>query len=150
MRAHWTLLLWCGLACAAPAPAVLAQSSGTPVPGAAGPNPGAAATDAINNPTRPPAGVTPPPGATTPGQVQYSPPPVVDPAAAQPQGALTSAEIRELLDAAQATAKATRESVDYTRVMPDILTQILAKLDKLENKLDKIEDVLRAPPPRRR
>jgi hypothetical protein len=150
MRAQWTLLLWCGLACALPAPAVLAQSGVAPVPGASGPNPGASATDAVTNPTRPPAGITAPPAAAPAGQGQYSPPPAVDPAAAQPQGALTPAEIRELLDAAQATAKATRESVDYTRVMPDILTQILGKLDKLENKLDKIEDALKPPAPRRR
>ena len=49
-------------------------------------------------------------------------------------------EIRELLDAAKATAKASRENVDYSRVVPDILFQILAKLDKIENKLDKIEN----------
>jgi hypothetical protein len=58
--------------------------------------------------------------------------------------------VREIIDAVRATAKATREAVDYQRVVPDILTQVLAKLDKLENKLDKIEDVLRAQAPRRR
>lgn len=147
MRARWTVLLCCALGCAAPAPSVLAQSSGGPVPGASGPNPGAAAADAVTSPTRPPAGIAPPAGGSS-AQVQYSPPPAVDPAPSQ--GALSPAEIRALLDAAQATAKATRESVDYVRVMPDILTQILAKLDKLENKLDKIEDVLKAPPPPRR
>jgi hypothetical protein len=52
---------------------------------------------------------------------------------------LSAGEIRELLDAAKATAKATRENVDYARVVPDILFQILTKLDKLEDKLDKIE-----------
>lgn len=147
MRARWTLLLCCGLACTAPAPAVLAQTSGAPVPGASGPNPGAAATDAVTNPTRPPAGVMAPAAGGSSTQVQSSP----APGTADPHGTLSATEIRELLDAAQATAKATRESVDYTRVMPDILTQILGKLDKLENKLDKIEDALKAPtPPRRR
>lgn len=77
-------------------------------------------------------------------QVQYSPPPAIPPVAAQPQGPLAPAEIRELLDAAQATAKATRESVDYGRVVPDILQQVLTKLDKLENKLDKIENAVKA------
>ena len=52
---------------------------------------------------------------------------------------LSTGEVRELLDAAKATAKATRENVDYVRVVPDILFQILTKLDKLEDKLDKIE-----------
>jgi hypothetical protein len=41
--------------------------------------------------------------------------------------------MRELLEAARATAKASRESVDHGRVVPDILQQILAKLDKIEN-----------------
>lgn len=81
---------------------------------------------------------TPAPRSDTSGQVQSSPPP------AQHQGTLSPAEIRELLDSAQATAKATRETVEYTRVMPDILTQILAKLDKIENKLDKIENAVKA------
>jgi len=52
---------------------------------------------------------------------------------------LSTGEMRDLLDAAKATAKATRENVDYVRVVPDILFQILTKLDKLEDKLDKIE-----------
>jgi hypothetical protein len=47
--------------------------------------------------------------------------------------------MRDLLEAAQATAKATRESVEYGRVVPDILQQVLAKLDKIEDKLDKVE-----------
>lgn len=83
---------------------------------------------------------------TAPGraQVQYSPSPAAAPAAGQAQGPLAPAEIRELLDAAQATAKATRESVDYGRVVPDILQQVLTKLDKLENKLDKIENAVKA------
>ena len=63
-------------------------------------------------------------------------PPADDPA-------MTRSEIRELLDAAKATAKATRENVDYARVVPDILFQILTKLDKLENKLDKIENAIK-------
>jgi hypothetical protein len=52
---------------------------------------------------------------------------------------LSTSEVRELLEAAKATAKASRENVDYVRVVPDILFQILTKLDKLEDKLDKIE-----------
>lgn len=52
-------------------------------------------------------------------------------------------DMRDLLEAARATAKATRESVDYNRTVPDILTQILIKLDKLEDKLDKIETAVK-------
>jgi hypothetical protein len=48
-------------------------------------------------------------------------------------------EMQELIEAARATAKATREGTDYNRVVPDILTQILAKLDKIEDKLDRLE-----------
>jgi hypothetical protein len=44
-----------------------------------------------------------------------------------------------LLEAARETAKATREGVDYGRVVPDLLVQLLTKLDKIENKLDRIE-----------
>jgi hypothetical protein len=61
-----------------------------------------------------------------------------------PAPAMSGTEIRELLDAAKATAKASRENVEYIRVVPDILYQILAKLDKVENKLDKIENELKA------
>ena len=57
---------------------------------------------------------------------------------------VTRAEIRELIDAAKATAKASRENVDYARVVPDILFQILTKLDKIEDKLDKIENLTKA------
>lgn len=56
---------------------------------------------------------------------------------------LSNTDIRELVDAAKATAKATRENVDYIRVVPDVLYQILAKLDKVEAKLDKIETELK-------
>jgi hypothetical protein len=56
---------------------------------------------------------------------------------------LSSAETRELLDAARATAKAARENVDYARVVPDILFQILTKLDKIEDKLDKVENAIK-------
>jgi hypothetical protein len=52
--------------------------------------------------------------------------------------------MRELLEAARATAKSTREAVEYGRVVPDILTQILTKLDKLEDKLDKVENAVKA------
>jgi hypothetical protein len=66
------------------------------------------------------------------------------PVAAQAAPAPSQADTRELIDATKATAKATQESLNYTRVTPDILFQILAKLDKLENKLDKIENTLKA------
>jgi hypothetical protein len=66
------------------------------------------------------------------------------PAAAQTAPALSEADTRELIDAAKATAKATRETVDYVRVTPDLLYQILAKLDKLEDKLDKVENAVKA------
>ncbi len=56
----------------------------------------------------------------------------------------SEAQMRELLDAAKATAKATRENVDYARVTPDLLFQILAKLDKIEDKLDKVENAVKA------
>ena len=65
------------------------------------------------------------------------------PANAQTPPALSEAELRELIDAAKATAKSTRESVEYARVMPDILTQILTKLDKIEDKLDKVENAIK-------
>jgi hypothetical protein len=83
-----------------------------------------------------------PPGlaqTTTPG---------VAPALSQAPAALPEADLRELVDAAKASAAATRESVGYARVTPDILIQILAKLDKLENKLDKIENALKVAPRR--
>jgi len=57
---------------------------------------------------------------------------------------VSRAEIRELIEAAQATAKASRENVDYTRVVPDLLYQILAKLDKIEDKLDKVENAVKS------
>ena len=71
------------------------------------------------------------------------------PAQAQTGAALAEADLRELIDAAKATAKASRESVDYARVTPDILTQILAKLDKIEDKLARVEDAIRRDNPRR-
>jgi hypothetical protein len=55
---------------------------------------------------------------------------------------LSSGETRELIDAVKATAKATRENVDYARSVPDILFQILTKLDKIEGKLDKVENAI--------
>jgi hypothetical protein len=61
----------------------------------------------------------------------------------------SAAEIRELLEAAKATAKATRENVDYVRVVPDILFQILTKLDKIEDKIDKVETALKKEQPAR-
>lgn len=60
--------------------------------------------------------------------------------------AASSREMRDLIDATRESAKAAQENVEYARVVPDILTQILAKLDKLENKLDKIENILRREP----
>jgi phage tail sheath gpL-like len=56
---------------------------------------------------------------------------------------LSTGEIRELLEAAKATAKAARENVDYNRVVPDLLFQMLTKLDKLEDKLDKVENAVK-------
>jgi len=68
---------------------------------------------------------------------------LLGPAQAQQGSVPSEAETRELLEAARATAKAARENVDYARVVPDILTQILAKLDKIEDKLGRIEDAVR-------
>ena len=65
------------------------------------------------------------------------------PALAQQAGPPANAELRELGETAKAIAKASRENVDYARVVPDILTQILAKLDKIENKLDKVENAIK-------
>ena len=65
-------------------------------------------------------------------------------ATAQTAPALSQADTRELIEAAKATAKATRETVTYVSVTPDILHQILTKLDKLEGKLDKVENALKA------
>lgn len=72
------------------------------------------------------------------------------PAQAQTAPALSDAELRELIDAAKATAKATREGVEYARVTPDILTQILTKLDKIEDKLDKVENAIKRDNPARK
>ena len=66
------------------------------------------------------------------------------PAPANDAVAISRAEMRELIEATQATAKASRENVDYARVVPDLLYQILAKLDKIEGKLDKVETTLKA------
>lgn len=65
------------------------------------------------------------------------------PAPANDTVAATRTEMRELIEAAQATAKASRENVDHARVVPDLLYQILTKLDKLEDKLDKVETTLK-------
>ena len=72
------------------------------------------------------------------------------PAQAQTPPALSDGEIRELIEAAKATAKATREGVEYARVTPDILTQILTKLDKIEDKLDKVENAIKRDNPARK
>lgn len=114
---------------------VTAARAQTPVPA----EPGKAATDQVVSPTRPPSAVEAPstPTSTPAGSLA-------------PGGGMSAAEIRELIEAAQATAKATREAVDYSRVTPDLLTQILAKLDKLEDKLDKVENAIKAGAPRRR
>jgi hypothetical protein len=68
---------------------------------------------------------------------------LIGPAQAQTAPTLSDAELRELIEATKETAKATREGVGYARVTPDILTQILAKLDKIEDKLDKVESAIR-------
>ena len=65
------------------------------------------------------------------------------PAPAGDTVAASRAEMRQLIEAMQATAKASRENVDYARVVPDLLYQILAKLDKIETKLDKVETTLK-------
>ncbi len=62
----------------------------------------------------------------------------------------SSEETRELVEAAKATAKATRESLDYVRVTPDMLHQILVKLDKIEGKLYKVENAIKDGNARRR
>jgi len=62
----------------------------------------------------------------------------------------SGSEMRELLDAAKATAKATRDNLDYAKVTPDLLYQILAKLDKIEDKLDKVETAIKREPARAR
>lgn len=115
--------------------AAMAQSSATPTSPNAGPHPGAAATDQVTSPTKPPGEMAPPirPGATTgeappSGRVEYTTPP-----------ATGTGDMREMVDLMRAAATAARESVDYQRVVPDILTQILTKLDKLEDKLGKVE-----------
>ena len=60
-------------------------------------------------------------------------------ATAQTAPALSQADTRELIEG----AKATRETVTYVSVTPDLLHQILTKLDKLEGKLDKVENALK-------
>jgi hypothetical protein len=77
---------------------------------------------------------------TNPAWAQTDPPAT---APGAPSSAPASSEMRELLDAAKATAKATRENLDYAKVTPDLLYQILAKLDKIEDKLDKVENAIR-------
>jgi hypothetical protein len=61
------------------------------------------------------------------------------PVQAQTGAALSDADLRELIDAAKATAKATRESVDHARVTPDI-----------EDKLDKVENAIKRDNPVRK
>jgi hypothetical protein len=68
---------------------------------------------------------------------------LLGPAQAQTPPAVPETDLRELIEAARATAKATRENTDYARVTPDLLTQILAKLDKIEDKLGRLEDAVR-------
>ena len=77
-------------------------------------------------------------GLTSQAVGQTSPVPANDAVAAG------RTEMRELIEATQAVAKASRENVDHARVVPDLLYQILAKLDKIENKLDKVETTLKA------
>ena len=156
MRAALIGLVLAGLGGAAAS--AQTPSPNLPTPATPGPNPGAAATDAITSPTKPtetaPAagsGVTP--GDASPGtRAPTAPPSVVQPvppAQPGPSGALSPAEMRDLLDSSRATAKATREAVEYGRVVPDILQQILAKLDKIEDKLDKVENAVKGQRARR-
>lgn len=83
-------------------------------------------------------------------QVQYTPPRAAAQAEMAPTGMAPSSDMHDLLEAMRATAKATREGVDYGRVVPDILTQILAKLDKIEDKLDRIDTNAKTASMRRR
>lgn len=137
---------------AAAAPAALAQtpSPSLPTPATPGPNPGAAATDAITNPIKP-APIEPPAPSRGTGATPGAPPAIVAPAPPSPRASAPDldGDLRELLELARQIAKATRDEVDYSRVVPDILTQILAKLDKIENKLDKVENAVKASRPKR-
>jgi hypothetical protein len=96
-------------------------------------------TMALTNPawaqTDPPAAA---PGAPSSAPANSAP---TSPAPSSPVPA--TSEMRELLDAAKATARATRENLDYAKVTPDLLYQILAKLDKIEDKLDKVENAIK-------
>ncbi len=83
-------------------------------------------------------------GLSSQAMGQASPAPTPEPTA------LTRSEVRELIEAARATAKASRENVDYARVVPDLLYQILAKLDKIEDKLDRVDTTLKASAARKR
>lgn len=82
---------------------------------------------------------------TNPAWAQTDPPAAAptpsSPAPSSPVPA--TSEMRELLDAAKATARATRENLDYAKVTPDLLYQILTKLDKIEDKLDKVENAIK-------
>lgn len=128
----------------------VAAAQGAPTPGTAGSNPGGAAAGATTNPTAPPAMIAPsaPPASSAPGT--SAPPAPASSGTPAGAGAMSGQDMRELLDAARATAKATRESVDYGRVVPDILQQILAKLDKIEDKVDRIDGDLKEGRGRRR
>ena len=77
-------------------------------------------------------------GLTSQALGQTSPVPANDAVTA------SRADMRELIEATQAVAKASRENVDHARVVPDLLYQILTKLDKIEDKLDKVETTLKA------
>ena len=77
-------------------------------------------------------------GLTSQAVGQTSPAPTNDAVTA------SRAEMRELIEATLAVAKASRENVDHARVVPDLLYQILTKLDKIEDKLDKVETTLKA------
>jgi hypothetical protein len=129
-------------------------SPSVPTPSTPGPNPGAAATDAIINPTKPatvegaPAAGNPTPPA--PPAAPSSAPSPVPPGPPTASGPVAPAsDMRDLVEAARATAKSTREAVEYGRVVPDLLTQVLAKLDKIEDKLDKVENAVKAQRARR-
>jgi hypothetical protein len=94
---------------------------------------------------------------TNPAWAQTDPPAAAPGAAssapagpAPSSGVPATSDMRELLDAAKATARATRENLDYAKVTPDLLYQILTKLDKIEDKLDKIENAIKREAPRAR
>ncbi|WP_188611704.1 hypothetical protein [Chelatococcus reniformis] len=73
-----------------------------------------------------------------------------EPPAAKPAPATSEADSRDLLEAAKATAKSARTTAENIAVVPDLLVQILTKLDKIEDKIARLETAMQAKPPARR